>query len=65
VRRADTTSDMLAAINPAEELRNLERVSLLGSRTVVLVAEVRADTITVWAESRPGRCRHGEVIKRR
>jgi hypothetical protein len=63
VRRADTTTDILAAISPAEELRNLESASLLGARTAILVAEVRADTITGWAESRPGRFQAGRSDK--
>ena len=56
MRRADTASGILAAIIPAEELRNLEKAALLGAKTVMLVAEPRADRSAGCAESKPESC---------
>jgi hypothetical protein len=44
---------MVAAIIPAEELRNLPRAALLGARIVILDAEPRAETRAGWVARMP------------
>ena len=48
VRRASTADGMLAAAVPADEFRKAARASLLGARTVMLIAFPRVARSAGW-----------------
>lgn len=54
MRRASTAGGMLAAVVPADEFRKTARASLLGARTVMLVAFPSAASSAGWVPSRAG-----------